>query len=152
MRPFEIDLLEAVPVGEPSALNRQFNDVPIPTQFKEESTELTVEVSPPDAKGFRTLTIKVPATAGGFVAVTADARLNNLPLMRKDAGSHYETDSAAGTQWTPVLANQLYYKTSWQAWRTKVDATDRPRQFSLKIKADAPADAEVKYEGHLIPR
>jgi hypothetical protein len=72
--------------------------------------------------------------------------------MRKDAGSHYEIESPADTKWTPVLASQLYYKTSWQAWRTKVNESDHARKLSLRLKADAPADVEVKYQAFLAIR
>lgn len=152
MRPFEIDLLEAVPAGEAPALDRQFKDEPIPNGFKEKSTELEVNVSSADAKGFRTLTIELPRTARGTVAITADARQNNLPLMRKDAGSHYAIESPEGTKWTSVLANQLYYKTSWQAWRTSIAPADHSRTLTLQVKSDAEPNAEVRFEGRLIDR
>jgi hypothetical protein len=72
--------------------------------------------------------------------------------MRKDAGSHYQLGSPADAQWTPVLATQLYYKTSWQAWRVTVVTSDHARQLSLGIKPDAPIDAVVSYSAHFVAR
>jgi len=34
----------------------------------------------------------------------------------------------------------------------KIDASDRPRQLSLRIKTDAPADAVVSYQAHLVTK
>jgi hypothetical protein len=159
LRPFEIVLLEAIPAGVAPALGDHFPDQPIPDHFAQASCALEVRAGDRDAAGFQSLTFDVPATeAGGIVALTADARLGAAPLMRTDAGSHYQISPAPGppsdpaTQWTPVLAQQLYYKTSWQAWRTAVGPSSQARTLLLRIKTDAPRAAALSYHAYFLPR
>jgi hypothetical protein len=97
-----------------------------------------------------TVSFEVPATGGGIVALTADAKLNGKPLMRIDAGSHWQIES--DVKWTPVLAKQIYYKCSWQAWRTMVERSDQPRKFSVRVNADAPPLADISYHAYLVPQ
>jgi hypothetical protein len=145
-------LIEAVAAGEAPALDRKFADERLPAAFGESSRALDMQVSDADAAGFRTLTVEAPPTAGGFVAITADLTRNRLPLMRTDAGSHYQVESQPNVKWTAVLAQKLYYKSSWQAWRTALGLSDHPRKLSLRVKPDAPAGAVVSYDAYFVAR
>ncbi len=152
LRPFEILLLEAVPAGEPPLRE---NFVARPESWSDSSVSPDVQIGARDPDGFQNVGFEIPPTArGGTIAVTADVRLNGLPLMRTDAGSHYEIAPAPNiaVEWTPVLAKQLYYKTSWQAWRAAVAPSNQARTFALRIRPDAPLAAVVSYRAYFIPR
>jgi hypothetical protein len=70
--------------------------------------------------------------------------------MRTDAGSHWRFEAPADLHFVPVLAQQIYYRCSWQAWRAEIRST-KERVIRLKITGDVPSGAEVTYKAHLLP-
>ena len=94
--------------------------------------------------------IDVPASPQAYLAITADVRLNDRPLMRTDAGSHWQFEAPADLRFVPVLAQQIYYRCSWQAWRAEIQSGSQ-RQIRLKITGDAPSSADVRYQAYFIP-
>jgi hypothetical protein len=144
LRPFEIVLLEAVRSGEKPLLNKQFPEQRMPIDFCEYTREL--EIRRVDGQ----LVIEVPAESRGYLAITADVRLNGRPLMRTDAGAHWKFEGPADLCFVPVLAQQIYYRCSWQAWRAELQST-KERDIRVKITDDTPSGAEVTYKAHLIP-
>jgi hypothetical protein len=143
LRPFEIVLLEAVSFGEKplSGLSEQ----PVPSNFAVRSRELQIR----HADG--QFVIDVPASPRAYLAITADVRLNGRPLLRTNAGSHWQFDAPAELHFVPVLAQQIYYRCSWQAWRAEEIGSSKQGEIRLKITADAPPGAEVTYKAYLIP-
>jgi len=146
LRPFEILLLEAVIQGEAPALGTKFEAREMPVDFAEKSREIAVQ------RDHETLTLEIPATAGGFIALTADVEIDGRPLMRTDAGSHWKIQATGEVNWMAVLAKQIYYRCSWQAWRAVIERSDHARKTSLKIEDDAPAGAKVSYRAYFVPR
>jgi hypothetical protein len=144
LRPFEIVLLEAVRSGEKPLLDAQFSDRRFPTDFAEQSRELQIQRK--DGQ----LVIDVPRSSDAYLAISADARFEGRPLMRTDAGSHWKFEAPADLQFVPVLAKQIYYKCSWQAWRAEIKS-GRSREVRLKIVGDAPTGADVAYKAYFIP-
>jgi len=144
LRPFEIVLLEAVSSGEKPLLKGRFPERQTPAHFAEPSRELQIR----HADG--QLVIDVPASPHAYLAITADVQLNGRPLMRTNAGSHWQFEPPADLTFVPVLAQQLYYRCSWQAWRAELTSS-RQREIRLKITPDAPPGAEVTYQAHFIP-
>ncbi len=144
LRPFEIVLLEAVSAGEKPLLGSSFSDRPMPVDFAEHSRELQIRRADSE------LAIDVPASRHAYLAITADVRLNGRPLMRTDAGSHWQFDAPGDLRFVPVLTRQIYYRCSWQAWRAEFQSS-RDREIRMKITGDAPAGAEVNYKAYIIP-
>lgn len=144
LRPFEIVLLEAVRSGEKPLLNQSFPDQPMPAQFTEASRELQI------TRTGNELLIDLPPSPHAYLAITADVRLNGRPLMRTDAGSHWTFQAPADLRFVPVLARQIYYTCSWQAWRAEI-RSDSNRQIRVNITGDAPAGAQVNFNAYLVP-
>jgi hypothetical protein len=146
LRPFEIVLLEAVssPGLLPDRADNRLPDQPMLVDFAESSRELPIRAAGGE------LLIDIPASGHAYLAITADARLNGQPLMRTDAGSHWQFDAPGDLRFIPVLARQIYYRCSWQAWRAEIQSTAN-RAIHVKITGDAPSGAELSYKAYLIP-
>lgn len=145
LRPFEIVLLEAVSAGGKPLLDRSFSEQPMPVNFTRNSQELTVRRSGGE------LLIDVPACPHAYLAITVDVRLNGRPLMRTDAGSHWKFEALDDDlRFIPVLARQIYYPCSWQAWRAGIQSGSN-RQIRVRITGDAPPAAELRFRAYLVP-
>ena len=51
----------------------------------------------------------------------------------------------------PVVHGDTY-PSSWQAWRINVPASDRPRDWSLRVTAKLPSDVQILWQSYFIPR
>lgn len=144
LRPFGIVLLEAVSSGEQPLLDRSFRNQPMPVDFADHSRELQIRGAGGE------LVIDVPASPHAYLAITADMQLNGRPLMRTNAGSHWQLKALDDLHFVPVLAKQIYYRCSWQAWRAEIQSS-KTREIRVKITGDAPSGAEVNYKAYLVP-
>jgi hypothetical protein len=144
LRPFQIVLLEAVSAGNKPLLGRSFSDQPMPMDFAVHARSLPVR------KSNNELVIDVPPSQQATLAITADVRLNDRPLMRTNVGSYWQFEAPPDLHFIPVLARQIYYRCSWQAWRAHFESSGN-RVVRIKITPDAPSGAEVNYQAYLIP-
>jgi hypothetical protein len=153
LRPFEVVLLEAVPVGTTPSLGRSFAATQLPGTFAELTRELTLGTTQTQ----REFTVKgeVPACQfGGTLVLTAEMRKGAVAVMTKDVGAHFSVNGTlrgGPAECHPVLGKATY-PASWQAWRIAVKASSDPQPFEFSIVNSTELEAELSCRGHFLPR
>ena len=153
LRPFEVVLLEAVPVGTTPSLGRSFAVAPLSKTFMEPTRELTLGTT----RTQREFTVKgevPPCQLGGTLAITAEMRKGTVAVMTKDVGTHFTisgTLRGGPPECHPVLGKATY-PASWQAWRIAVEASSNPQPFEFSIINSTELEAELSCREHFLPR
>jgi hypothetical protein len=153
LRPFEVVLLEAVPVGTTPSLDRSFVAAPLPKTFTEPTRELTLGTTQTQ-KEFKVKGEVPPCQLGGTLVVTAEMRKGAVAVMTKDVGTHFTisgTLRGGPLECHPVLGKATY-PASWQTWRIAVEASSNPQPFEFSIINSTELEAELSCRGHFLPR
>jgi hypothetical protein len=168
LRPFDIVLLEAVPVGEPATLGRKFESRPLPTAIAEPSKQLAItaektggapSANSPGSKSAPQTTFLVrgtmPATkTGGMLAVSDALFEQSKPYWTLDCKKGFTiTATVAGkaASFEPVI-NNGQYRATWQTWRLPLPPSDAPHPFELRITTSLPGSVDHRFSAHFVPQ
>jgi hypothetical protein len=161
IRPYEVTLLEVVPVGNRPSLGRDFERSPLVSQFAEPSRSLDVNVVPAQGTGAhaadRTLKLacRLPESkTGGLLVIAAEMRKGGLAVNMGGNGNNF-TGSAAisGTAAScEMIVPGNCFPCPWQGWRIPVGPSDGPRTVEALVTTTIPADVTLTWQGYFLPR
>jgi len=172
MRPFDVVLLELVPVGNKHSLKHEFITSPVPSTFSESTCTVPIEVAP-SSDG---ITLRVPredqptdiptiqprmfsisgcipeCESDGCLVVTTEISLEKKAAMQfegKDFAAQVEINGRR-VKADPVVRNESY-SVCWQAWRIPVSQNDSQKPFNVDVAVLALAEYDVSFNAWFIP-
>ncbi len=164
LRPFEITLLEAVPLDEPPTLNRPFRQRPLPGKPAElaQPVSLAVELVAGSDRTLGTnhkrefvLRGTVPASqAGGVLTASIEFRQAGQPFWTFQGESGFSVVGTIAGQpatFQPAVRRGASYPCAWQTWRARVETSAVAQSVELRIRSSLPADVEQSFFGVLHP-
>jgi hypothetical protein len=154
LRPFEIVLLEAVPAGEPPALNRRFTPQERLVGFEEPSREIALTVSG-TATGLSIKGGLPKCSSGGNLAVEVRMTKDSLAFLSKDIGANFDLHgqlAGSDVRCHPVLGKKLAGASCWQAWRVAVEASSETRAFEFALNSRFEKEVVLTAAAHFVPR
>ena len=175
LRPFSVVLLEALPEGAKPTGYQRFPTVTMPTGFQESSRDvalrsilLAASKGPPiptqglevlggvrNARKVHHISGKAPSCRhGGTLAVSVEMACHGRAFPVPGVGSYFAAQGRLDgrpVRLQAVLARQSY-PAPWQAWRTTLKPSARPRPFELRIASVMPADVRFSFEAHFVPQ
>jgi hypothetical protein len=164
LRPFEIVLLEVVPINEPPTLNRPFAPRPLPKKPTEPAQPVSLAVEPADGSEqtarpnpTRAFVLRgtVPATrAGGVLALSIEFRQAGQPFWTFHGESAFSvagTVSGRPATFQPAVRRKASYPCPWQTWRTPVGPSAAAQSVELRIQSTLPVFVEHRFSAHFIP-
>lgn len=141
LRPFEIVLLEVVPVGQAPARKRDWHTEALPSTFEESTVALRLTPEDKSSDQFTRLVADLPPTgSGGRIAVTYQGR--GLESV------------AAAIDGEPVNLTRIdrgYQR--WEGWRGPIGPAPKPRRLVVDLKTGVPRrDVNSRLREHFIPQ
>jgi hypothetical protein len=154
LRPFEVDLLEIVPAGQPPSLERQFTRQPMPVRFSQSSRVVELTVQPANHEAQWLINGEVPPVPNGAtlvvsVEVTRDGRPFSFGVAQSGLGCRA---LVGGIQvHSEPVVRDTGYPVSWQAWRVELKPSTGSQSFELHVDAKLSGSVKLDFKGHCIP-
>jgi hypothetical protein len=157
--PFEVVLLEFVPAGSKSSLNRTWKDEDRPESSSAVSQELPITVSCADgcAAGPRTFTLRgtMPPLAGNStLALTAEFSKQGRPcltLWKPDLLVASVNEGLDSKNCLPAIDPRGgLYPSCWQTWRMNCQPNTKHRDFTIAVRSKLSEDVQIKWTARVI--
>ena len=165
LRPFEVDLFEVVPRGEPPSLDRLFEERRLHRAFSTASkpVEETISDAPADqavavpregTKRTVRITCSIPPSpSGGTLVVLAEAHQGDRAAAQGDiAGCFGATATISGTDIScqPIIP-RCSFASPWQGWRIPVAASSESHDTSILVSTVLPPNVEIRWSVRWVP-
>jgi hypothetical protein len=157
VRPYEVTLLEIVPVGSRPSLGRVFKSAPLVSRFAEPSRNLAVKVATTDTSQRRALKLgcQLPASQNdGLLVLAVEMRKGGLAVNLGGNGNNFKASAAVSGKAVScaTIVPGNCFPCPWQGWRVAVGPSGGPRAVEALITTTIPADVTITCRGYFVPK